>query len=334
MSATADSWAGRRCLVTGAGGFIGSHLVEELVRSGAHVRAFVRYTSEPHLGLLADTDPDVMGNVELVRGDIRDAAALDSATSGVSTVFHLAALIGIPYSYAHPRDVFETNTLGTMNVVSAVLANDVEHLVHTSSSEVYGTARYTPIDEAHPLQGQSPYSASKIACDKIVESFVDTYDLPATVVRPFNTYGPRQSARAVIPTVLSQVVAAETVRVGSLSPRRDFTFVSDTVAGLMAAGRTLRQTGLVVNLGTGSAISIRELLERTSSVVGRSLAVVECDDRRRPAKSEVMELLSDNRRAKELFGWRPQIDLEEGLKRTLAWIGDHAERYRVGTYEE
>lgn len=325
-------WRGRSVLVTGAGGFIGSHLCEDLVGRGAQVHAFVRYTSRFGLGYLDDVSEDVAASLEVVRGDLRDADAVDGAVSGVDAVFHLGALIGIPYSYVHPRETIDTNITGTLNVATAALRHGVRCMVHTSSSEVYGTARVVPIDESHPLQGQSPYSASKIGADKIVESFHQSFGLPAVTVRPFNTYGPRQSARAVIPTIITQGLSGATIKVGNLTPRRDFTYVSDTVAGLVRAAEVDAALGMVLNLGTGKEISIGDLVARISGILGVELEPASDEARVRPPTSEVERLCSDNALARDVLGWSPAVGLGEGLERTVAWIAEHLELYEVGKY--
>jgi len=325
-------WQERPVLVTGAGGFIGSHLVEELVRRQARVRAFVRYNSRGSRGFLDDFAPQLQERIEVVAGDLRDANAVAGAMNGVSAVFHLGALIAIPYSYRHPREVVETNVLGTLNVLTAARDRQVERVVHTSTSEVYGTAQYVPIDERHPLVGQSPYSASKIAADQIAESFHRAYGLPVTTVRPFNTYGPRQSARAVIPSIVSQAIAANKIFLGATHPTRDLVFVKDTVRGFIALAGCDQAVGQVVNLGSGREVSVRELAERIVALVGRPVELVFDATRLRPDKSEVDRLVADNRRARELAGWTPEVSLDEGLRATIDWIGDHAALYRPSEY--
>ncbi len=326
------SWNNRQVLVTGAGGFIGSHLVETMVGRGASVRAFVRYNSRNDPGLLRLLPPPVLAKVDLIPGDLRDLAAVQAAMSGCDTVFHLGALIAIPYSYEHPAEVVETNVLGTLNVLQAARQAGVRRLVHTSSSEVYGTALRVPIDESHPLQGQSPYSASKIGADKLVESYFCAYDLPVVTLRPFNTYGPRQSARAVIPTILVQALTRDVIRLGNLEASRDFTYVDDTVAGFLHIAETPGLEGQTINLGSGQAISVGELAQRIVALVGRQVEIKADPARLRPEKSEVRRLLSDNRRALELMGWRPQVALDEGLGRTLDWIKDHLALYTPDRY--
>ncbi len=326
------TWEGKRVLVTGAGGFIGSHLVETLAREGAQVTAFVRYNSRNDPGLLRFVDPAVLGGVNLCFGDLRDFQAVRSAMEGIHTVFHLGALIGIPYSYVYPGDVAQTNVLGTLNVLMAAREAHVERIVHTSTSEVYGTACYVPMDEAHPLQAQSPYAASKIGADKLAESFYRSYALPVVTVRPFNTYGPRQSARAVIPTMIVQMLTKTTVRLGSVHPRRDFNFVSDTVAGFLAAATYDGAVGEVINIGSGREISIGDLVSLIHTIVGRPVTVEVDPERVRSATSEVERLLADNRKARALLGWSPQVSLEEGLRRTIDWIAAHQDLYQAERY--
>lgn len=328
-----SEWTGKRALVTGAGGFIGSQLTESLVRNGAQVRAFVRYNSRADAGLLRQLPREILDEVEIVAGDLRDTAAVDGAVAGVDIVYHLGAIISIPYSYKHPMETAETNFMGTLNVLLACRAHDVERLVHTSTSEVYGTAQFTPMDESHPLQGQSPYSASKIGADKLVESFYRSYNLPAVTVRPFNTYGPRQSARAVIPTIITQALTGDCIRLGNLDARRDFTYVRDTVNGFLRAAHAPNVTGQELNLGTGHDISVGELAEHIIRLVGRPVEIESESERMRPEKSEVMRLLSDNGLARRLLGWEPVYSLEDGLRETIAWIGDHLDFYHIGRYE-
>lgn len=326
-------WKRRPVLVTGAGGFIGSHLVEALLNQGARVRALVRYNSRGDIGLLSLLPDDSYEALEIVAGDLRDPYAVAQACQGVTHVFHLGALIAIPYSYLHPREVVETNVLGTLNVLMAARETKVERIVHTSTSEVYGTARTVPISEDHPLQGQSPYSASKIGADKLVESFYCSYDLPAVTVRPFNTYGPRQSARAVIPTIITQALARDQIRLGDLTPRRDLTYVEDTVAGFMAAGEASDVAGQTINLGSDQEISIGDLAQKIIALVGRNVEIVMDEQRLRPKQSEVRRLWSDNRKARELLGWQPRTSLDDGLLKTIQWISLHLDRYRLGEYQ-
>jgi dTDP-glucose 4,6-dehydratase len=328
-----SEWNGRRVLVTGAGGFIGSQLTEALARGGANVRAFVRYNSRGDSGLLRQLPPEIGRELDVVAGDLRDPAAVAAAVAGVEIVFHLGAIISIPYSYKHPYETAETNFMGTLNVLEACRAHGVARLVHTSTSEVYGTAQFTPMDESHPLQGQSPYSASKIGADKLVESYYRSFNLPAVTVRPFNTYGPRQSARAVIPTIITQALTGDCIRLGNLAARRDFTYVRDTVTGFLRAADAPDVVGQEVNLGTGQDIAVGELAERVIARVGRPVTIEAEAERLRPEKSEVMRLLSDNSLARRALGWEPVYSLDEGLGETIEWIADHLDFYRVGRYE-
>jgi len=326
-------WKNRKVLVTGAGGFIASHLVERLAGEGARLRAFVRYTSRNDLGLLRFLPPGLLSGIEIVSGDLRDANAVRSAVEDMELVFHLGALIAIPYSYIHPREVIETNVLGTLNVLMAARELGTPRVIHTSTSEVYGTARYVPIDEVHPLQGQSPYSASKIGADKVAESFYRSYDLPVVTVRPFNTYGPRQSARAVIPTIISQALTRDEVRLGSLTPARDFTFVSDTVQGFMTCAAADGVLGQEINLGTNNTITVGEIAGKIFALLGKTPRIVSDEQRLRPEKSEVLRLQAANMKAAELAGWSPQVSIEEGLQRTIEWISAHLDLYRPDRYE-
>ncbi len=320
-------------LITGAGGFIGSHLAERLVELGARVRCFLRYTSQSSIGLLRFSPAHMLKDMELVFGDLRDADAVRRVSSGCQTVFHLGALISIPYSYVHPREVVDTNVMGALNILEAARTNQTELLVHTSSSEVYGTARYVPMDERHPLQGQSPYSASKIAADRLVESYWRSFGIAAVTIRPFNTYGPRQSARAVIPTIISQALRGDTVQLGNLHPTRDLTYVTDTVAGFIAVAETDGLAGQELNLGSGREISIANLVERVSGILGKSLQVTSQDVRRRPTRSEVERLYADTSKAQSLLHWRPQIDLDRGLKLTIDWMAEHLDCYAPEAYQ-
>ena len=323
-------WKNKRVLVTGAGGFIGSHLVERLVSLGARTSAFVRYSSAGSWGWL-DQSP-VKDDVEVVAGDIRDQDSTQRAVEGMEIVFHLAALIAIPYSYHAPLSYVRTNVEGTLNVLQSAIRNDVSLVVHTSTSEVYGTARSVPINESHPLQGQSPYSATKIGADKIAESFNLAFGLPVVTVRPFNTYGPRQSARAVIPTIVTQALANEPIRLGNISPTRDLNYVADTVEGFIKAAESPKAVGEVINLGTGREISIGELAATIVRTLGTDLPVISDRERVRPEGSEVERLCADANKARKLLGWEPTHTLEEGLSRTIEWIRENNERYRPGVY--
>ena len=324
-----SDWSGRSVLVTGGEGFIGSHLVERLLREGARVRALIHYTPSGRLGWLDGRD----GDVEIHAGDVRDAGRVLQASQGVEVVFHLAALIGIPYSYEAPESYVQTNVVGTYNVLSACRQVGVERMVQTSTSEVYGTARYVPIDESHPLQPQSPYSASKIGADMLALSFHHSFGLPVAVVRPFNTYGPRQSTRAVIPTILAQLYGgAEQLHLGATSPTRDFNFVEDTVAGFMAVAAAEQTVGEVTNVGSGRETSVGELVSLLVQISGHQAEVVTDPGRLRPAESEVERLLCDNSRALEWAGWKPEVSLEEGLRITAGWVKDHLDALRTRAY--
>jgi len=318
-------------LVTGAGGFIGSHLVEALLASGRRVRALVRYASHGGCGWLAETAA-VSDRLEIIRGDVTDARSVREAVSGCEQVFHLAALIGIPYSYTAPESYVAVNVNGTLNVLEAARDEGVGRVVVTSTSEVYGTARYTPIDEAHPLQAQSPYSATKIGADALATSYHRAFGLPVTIVRPFNTFGPRQSARAVIPTIITQALFGDEIRVGALAPVRDMVFVGDTAAGFMALADSDAAIGCVNNLATGTGVTVGDLVGRIQRIVGRNLPVVEEERRKRPEASEVYTLLGSAEAARAVAGWRPAVTLDEGLERTVEWFRSRAELEPIGEY--
>jgi len=322
-----------KVLVTGAGGFIGSHLTEELVRQGEEVRAFVRYNSRDERGLLEDLPKEIQNQIEVVPGDLKDPDGVKKALKGCSKVFHLGALIAIPYSYIHPFDFIQTNVVGLAHLLNACLEEGtMERVIHTSTSEVYGTAQYIPIDEKHPLQAQSPYAASKIAADKLAESYCLSFGLPIATLRPFNTFGPRQSLRAIIPTIISQAIGDKKIRLGNTQPRRDFLFVKDTVRGFIQLGKCEGAVGKVVNIGTGTDISIEELVKKILGLMGKQ-GEIEVEDRRiRPEKSEVMQLLSDTRLAQKLFQWTPRYTLEDGLRETIEWYQKNLSRFKVGSY--
>jgi NAD dependent epimerase/dehydratase len=326
-------WQGKQVLVTGAGGFIGSHLIERLLSEGAQVRAFLRYTSRNDLGMLRQLSHHDLDKVELIGGDLRDAHAVQLAVKGSEIVFHLGAIISIPYSYRHPVETAETNFMGTLNILTACQSERVSRLIHTSSSEVYGSALRVPIDESHPLQGQSPYSASKIGADKLAESFYCAYGLPVVTVRPFNTFGPRQSARAVIPAIITQALALDVIHLGNLDTTRDFTFISDTVNGFLHAAEADGVEGQVFNLGTGQDIRIGELAQKIIDMIGRPVSILQDAQRLRPGKSEVLRLLSDNSLARTLLGWKPEITLDDGLRNTIVWVSSHLDQYQVGKYQ-
>ncbi len=327
-------WNNKKVLVTGAGGFIGSHLTEALIQKNADVRAFVRYNSRGDNGLLKFLPKEFHNQFEIISGDLRDQAALQEAMKDIQVILHLGALIAIPYSYLHPVEVVQSNILGTLNLLMAARnCPTLERLVHTSTSEVYGTAMRVPIDESHPLQGQSPYSASKIGADKLVESFFCAYELPVVTLRPFNTYGPRQSARAVIPTIISQALTQPRIRLGNLEAKRDLTYVSDTVEGFLLAGETSGIEGRTINLGSGSEITIHELATEIIKQIGQPIPIEIDNERKRPTKSEVGRLLSDNSLAKKILGWEPKIDLANGLQHTIAWIKENIGQYHPERYE-
>jgi NAD dependent epimerase/dehydratase len=325
------SWSGRTVLVTGAGGFIGSHLVEHLVEAGATVRAFVHYNALNTAGWLDESG--VKGRVEVVPGDIRDRDSLSRAMPGVDVVFHLAALIGIPYSYTAPASYVSTNVVGTLNVLQAARNAGVARVVHTSTSEVYGTARYVPIDEEHRLQAQSPYAATKIAADKLAESFHLSFsDMPVVIVRPFNTFGPRQSVRAVIPTIITQCLKGQVVKLGNTHPRRDLNFVTNIVEGFMLGGSVPGIEGRTFNLGSGTEISVGILGRLIGDLLGKQIVIEQESERQRPERSEVDRLVADNSLAATVLGWTPAVSLEDGLRRTIAWVTDHQERFAANAY--
>lgn len=322
-----------KILVTGADGFIGSHLTEELVKRGYEVRAFVYYNSFNTWGWL-DTFPDsVMRNVEIFQGDIRDPNGVEEAMRGADAVFHLAALIAIPFSYHSPDTYVETNIKGTLNILQAARKLDISRVLVTSTSEVYGTAQYVPIDEKHPFQGQSPYSATKIGADRLAESFYRSFQLPVTIVRPFNTYGPRQSARAVIPTIITQLLVGKTeIKLGALTPTRDFNYVKDTVNGFIAIYESDKTVGEEINIATQKEISIGELAQELIRQINPNARII-CDmERVRPEKSEVNRLLGSNEKIKKLTNWEPQYTFEEGLKATIDFLKGNLDRYKVDLY--
>ena len=325
-------WNKKSVLVTGAGGFIGSHLTEKLVEVGTNVKAFVRYNSRNDWGLLELLPKDKRDEIEVIMGDLKDADAVRHAAKGVDIIFHLGSLIAIPYSYIHPRETIETNILGALNVLTATKENEIEKLIHTSTSEVYGTAKYVPIDEEHPLQGQSPYSASKIGADKIAESFYMSFDLPVAIIRPFNTYGPRQSARAVIPTIITQALTKEKIFLGSLHPTRDYSYVKDVVKAFIKVAESPKSIGEVINIGSNFEISIGDLANKIFSLAGKNAEIITDPARVRPQDSEVERLWCDNTKARRLLGWEPTTPLEEGLKRTIEWISEHINLYKPELY--
>lgn len=323
----------KTALVTGADGFIGSHLTELLVREGYKVRALSQYNSFNHWGWLEDVG--CLSEIEVLNGDVRDAAFCRHITRGVDQVFHLAALIAIPYSYLAPDSYIDTNVKGTLNICQAARDNGVQRVIHTSTSEVYGTAQYVPIDEKHPLQPQSPYSASKIGADAIAMSFFNAFDLPLTIARPFNTYGPRQSARAIIPTIISQIASGmPQIKLGDVSPTRDFNYVEDTCRGFLALARCEAAAGQTVNIGSNTEITVRDTLELIREIMGSSVEFVVEEQRLRPGKSEVFRLWCDNTRIRELTGFAPAFGLRQGLQATVDWFTQPANlaKYKAGLY--
>jgi dTDP-glucose 4,6-dehydratase len=324
---------GKTVLVTGAAGFIGSHLTEQLVRDGHRVRALVRYNGRDDRGHLADLHGEIRSEVEVHRGDLKDPEAVRRAVAGQDWVFHLGALIAIPYSYENPHDVVQTNVLGTAHVLDACRGSAaLARLVLTSTSEVYGTAQYVPIDEKHPLRGQSPYAATKIGADALGESYHRAFGLPVAILRPFNTFGPRQSARAIIPTIISQALTRPVVKLGRLDPRRDLTYVKDTVSGFMTIASCDAAVGRAINIGRGTDISIGDLVERIGKILGRPIVVETQTDRVRPAASEVERLLAGTTLAESLFEWKPRYSLDEGLAETISWIRDNLHCFRPAGY--
>ncbi|MFI5151609.1 MAG: SDR family NAD(P)-dependent oxidoreductase [Bacteroidia bacterium] len=325
-------YKGKKVFVTGAGGFIGSHLVEELVRAGAQVTALVHYNALSSRGNLADLSADILQSVKIEFGDVTDSFQMNKLVKYQDIVFHLAALIGIPYSYVAPQAYVSANITGTLNILEAVRQNNVSKLVVTSTSETYGTAIYAPIDEKHPLQGQSPYSATKIGADKIAESYYLSFSTPVCILRPFNTFGPRQSTRAVIPTIIHQALTADKITLGSLSPVRDMLYVKDTVRGFAFAGAEESSSGQVISVGTGVAVTIGDLVNHIQGIMGTRKEILEDSARIRPEKSEVMKLVCDNTKAKQMLGWSPDFSLEQGLKNTIDWFVKNAEKYDTRTY--
>lgn len=331
--------AGKKVLVTGADGFIGSHLTEYLVRQGVDVRAFVYYNSFNSWGWLDESSEEIRKSLDVFAGDVRDPNGVRAAMQGCDVVLHLAALIAIPYSYHSPDTYIDTNVKGTLNIVQAARDLGIERVVHTSTSEVYGTARFVPITEEHPLQGQSPYSASKIGADQIAQSFFHSFETPVTTIRPFNTYGPRQSARAVIPTIITQIAAgARQLKLGALHPTRDFNYVRDTVRGFVALAECDEAIGQVVNVGSNYEVTIGDTAALIAELMGRDVEFVSDEQRMRPAGSEVERLWADNARAMALAGWTPEYPGVEGLKRglseTIAWFTqpENLRRYKAGVY--
>lgn len=330
MSTASHSWQDARVLVTGAGGFIGSHLCDALAERGATVTALLKYSSSSAIGNLRYSPHRAA--MMLTFGNIEDAGFVAAAVAGHDVVFHLAALIGIPYSYTAMQSYVSTNVVGTLNVLNAARLHRTRKVIVTSTSECYGTALYAPIDEQHPLQAQSPYSATKIAADKLAESYHLSFGVPVATIRPFNTYGPRQSARAVIPTVIAQALAGGVVRIGSLSPLRDFNFVTDTVNGFLRVAESDASIGEVINIGSGREVSIGEIVDRIKVLVGRDFSVETDESRVRPERSEVMRLLCDRGKAERLLGWTPEVGIAEGLSQTVAFIEAHLGHYQTSRY--
>jgi NAD dependent epimerase/dehydratase len=327
-----DSWEGRQTLVTGAGGFIGGHLTVALNRAGARVRALCRYNSRGDRGTLDWFDREHVEGVEVVHGDLRDQESVAQAMSGVETVFHLGAQIAIPYSFINPRDFVETNVGGTLNVAQAAVATGVTAVLQVSTSEVYGDTQQWPITEHHPLAPRSPYAASKVGADKLMESYHHAFGLPVTIARPFNTFGPHQSARAIVPTIAAQALKGPRIRLGSLAPRRDLTFVSDTASGLMSIAACDAAVGRTLQLGSGGDVSVGELAVIIGELMGRELEIELDPQRVRPAASELPRLVADFATTTELTGWTPQVDLRAGLARTLEWVQENQDRYRAHEY--
>lgn len=329
----------KKILVTGADGFIGSHLTEELVKQGYDVRAFVYYNSFNSCGWLDQSSREVKKSLDIFSGDIRDPFGVKEAVKGCTHVLHLASLIAIPYSYHSPATYIDTNVNGTLNIVQAARELGVEKVVHTSTSEVYGTAQYVPIDENHPLQGQSPYSASKIGADQMAFSFYRSFDTPVAIIRPFNTYGPRQSARAVIPTIISQLASGQTtIKLGAISPTRDFNYVKDSVDGFISVMNSPKSIGEVINVGSNYEVSIGETAEMIADIMGVNLTIETDEQRLRPEKSEVNRLWAENKKAKELIGWEPRYGNKDGFRRgleeTIEWFTNpkNLAQYKADVY--
>ncbi len=325
-------WNRKRVLVTGGAGFIGSHLCEALVAAGAEVSVFTRYSSNGIQGALTDVAPDVARAIKVIAGDLRDGSGVDQAVAGVDVVFHLAAHIGIPYSYVHPNDVVQVNVNGTVNVLEACRRHNISRLVAFSTSEVYGTAQFTPITEEHPLHPQSPYAASKVGADQLCLSYYRSFDLPVAICRPFNTYGPRQPARAILPTIISQALSGDVIRLGSLTPRRDLVHVSDTVRGAMAIAESDACLGEVVNLATGTDVSVGDLAASVIRLLGGNKRVEEDPSRIRPAASEVMQLLGGAEKARRLTGWTAATTLDQGMATTIDWVRRNTHLFRDLSY--
>jgi NAD dependent epimerase/dehydratase len=328
----AKAWSGRRVLVTGVGGFIGSHVAETLVQAGASVRAFVRYVSRGDYGWLETTPPEILEELEIFRGDLANPEAVVNAVAGREIVLHLGALVPIPYSYRHPREFVTANLEGTLNVLEAVRREEIARIVHISTSEVYGTAMRVPIDEEHPLHPQSPYAATKVGADQLALSYQRSFGTPVVILRPFNTYGPRQSARAVIPTIIAQALSREEIKLGATSPTRDFLYVADTVQGLLRCATAEGIEGETINLGTGVEVSIGDLAQRILRLVGVEVPIALDEGRLRPPNSEVERLVADVSKAKRLLAWQPEVSLDEGLRRTIEWLTGSLSSYKTSVY--
>ncbi len=322
----------KKVFVTGAGGFIGSHLCSKLVKEGAVVTAMLHYNSRSDWSNLEFINTEIKKSLYVVKGNIEDSSFMDLQTKGQDIIFHLAALIGIPYSYEAPLSYVKTNIQGTVNVLESARKNEIPLIINTSTSETYGTAQYTPIDELHPMQGQSPYSASKISADKLSEAYYNSFETPVITVRPFNTYGPRQSSRAVIPTIISQLLTEKNLSLGDLSPVRDFTYVEDTVDGFINAAIYNKHIGEVINLGYGKAASIGEISRIIMEIMGINKEIISDHSRIRPKDSEVMNLISNNSKAKNLINWEPKIDLRKGLMKTIDFISNNLDFYKTNSY--
>lgn len=324
---------GKNILVTGADGFIGSHLVETLVNEGSAVRALVYYNSFNNWGWLDTIERRTLSQIQVIAGDVRDQNCIREAVRGMDAVFHLAALIAIPYSYYAPESYVDTNIKGTLNILKASMDSNVHRVFITSTSEVYGTAQYVPIDEKHPLQGQSPYSATKIGADRMAEAFSRSFNLPLTIVRPFNTYGPRQSARAIIPTIISQLLSGKTeIKLGNLLPTRDFNYVKDTVRGFVEIARSDQTIGEEINIASQTEITVNDIFREISRQINPNAVAVADDERFRPSRSEVDRLLGSNEKIKRLTNWEPRYTLENGLKETISWMSENINRYKTEIY--
>jgi len=327
------NWKNKKVLVTGASGFVGSHLTESLAEAGAKVRLLVEYSSHETFGWVDTFSDACIQSLDIVQGDLRDAATTLRLTRDIDYVFHLGAIISIPYSFANPYDVVSVNVMGTVNILDACRSSSVKRLIHISTSEVYGSAQSLLMDETHPLVAQSPYAASKIGADKIVESYHHSYDLPVVTIRPFNMYGPRQSARAIIPSIISQLFAGSRLGIGTLSTRRDFTFVQDAVEGMLRAASAPDVLGKTIHLGSGKETSVSELVEIIASILGCTPTLIQEPRRMRPVKSEVSRLCADTRVAEKLLGWNPSIDLKPGLEKTIEWMRAHKQFYERSKHD-